>query len=262
MSRMIMNRLVVGVISMGALVGASCSPTESEVLQTSGMRANFVATAQGSGGTLVRATLRSSSGDVELTGGDRLSATTTDPVTFAKNTRGLLSERRLFGVSYVRVFPGNEKDTMIEISFDRASADNVTAPNSSATMPTPFTLHWVASPITGEPVPLDFSRSSLETRFVIWDPVDMPDFELDDVLRFSITGACIEPYSGIIDWEQGEDALELTNVLRDREAPGDGQTCVIEIEVKLSRNGSVDSAFSTGIFVTEQVRVLTLLARP
>ena len=234
MSRMNLSRLVVGVISMGSLVGASCSPSESEVIQTRGMSADFVATGRSSGVTQVSATLRSSFDDVELTGGDTLTAITTDPDTFAENERRLIADRRLFGVSYERGFPGNEKDTLIKIILDRTSTDGVTVSDSYVTMPTPFMLHWVSSPITQEPVPLDFSRSSDATRFVIWDPYDVPDFEVGDVLRFSITGSCIEPYFGIIDWEQGEDALELTDALRDREPPNDGQTCVIEVELTLS----------------------------
>ena len=262
MSRMSLNRSVVGVLLMGSLIGASCFTSESEVLQTREMRADFVATAQGAGSTRVRATLRSSFTNIELTGGDTLTATTTDPETLAENKQRLVSDRRLSGVSYRRDFPGDEKDTRIEVTLDRASTDNVSATESFVTMPTPFALRWVSSPATGEPVPLDFSRSANEPRFVIWDPYDEPGFDVNDVLRFSVTGTCVESYSGIVDWEQGEDALELTNVLRDRQPPNDGQTCVVEVEMTLSRDGVVDSAFRSGTFVAEQVRVLTLLARP
>lgn len=262
MNRMCLRRLVVGVISMGALVGASCAPSESKVIQTRRMSADFVATARNSRVTQIRATLRSSFDDVELTGGDTLTAITTDPVTFVETERRLVADRGFFGVSYERDFPGNEKDTLIEITLDRTSTNNVTASDSNVTMPTPFMLHWVASPISLEPVPLDFSRSSLETRFVVWDPFDAPDFEVGDVLDFSITGSCIEPYFGIIDWEDGEDALELTDVLQDRQPPNGGQTCVIDVVMTLSRDGVVDSAFRNGTFVAEQIRVLTLLARP
>ena len=55
----------------------------------------------------------------------------------------------------------------------------------------------------------------------------------DDVLRFEVTGPCIQVYSGTIDWSMGEDALPLTGVLGDALPPFDGQACVIEVELSL-----------------------------
>ncbi len=262
MNRKDSSRVVIAVVSLGVFVGASCSPRESEVVATHAIRPEFVATARSSGATTVAATLRSGTRDVELTGGDFLVATTTQPMTAVMIRQKLVSDGRLFGVSYERAFPGIEKDTSIEITLDRRATGGVTASASRATLPTPFALHWVSSPITREPVPLDFSRSSSAPRFVVWDPDSAPDFETGDVLSFSISGTCIEPDSGIIDWAQGEDALELTNRLRDRAPPNDGRTCTVEVELTLSRLGSVDPAFRSGTFVAEQVRAFSLLARP
>ncbi|HEB91361.1 MAG TPA: hypothetical protein ENI85_17425 [Deltaproteobacteria bacterium] len=262
MDRIRTVRVVLAVVSLGAFLGASCSSTESEVVATQDIQAGFVATAGSSGSTRIEATLRSGAKDVELTGGDFLSATTTQPRTAVMIRRRLITDPQVFGVSYAREFPGNEKDTLIEITFDRHATGGISTRNSRVTLPTPFSLHWVSSPVTREPAALDFSRSSAEPRFVVWDPDAAPDFEAGDVLGFSITGTCIEPYSGVIDWEQGEAALELTNRLQDRPPPNDGQTCTVEVEMTLRRNGVVDPAFRAGTFVAEQVRVFSLLARP
>ncbi len=261
-TRICSMRTVVAIVSLGVSVGASRDTSESETIRTRGIHADFVAIAGSAGTTAITATLRSGRNDVELTGGDFLIATTTQPMTAVVIRQSLMQRAHLFDVHYEREFPGNEKDTSIEIALDRRATGSVTAPAFQATLPTPFALHWVSSPITREPVPLDFSRSSNAPRFVVCDPDQAPDFEIGDVLSFSVMGTCIEPDSGTIDWDQGEDALELTNRLRDRAPPNDGQTCTVEVELRLSRDGRVDPAFRSGTFIAEQGRAFSLLARP
>ncbi|MFK7897165.1 MAG: hypothetical protein AB8G23_15090 [Myxococcota bacterium] len=170
--------------------------------------------------------------------------------------------RGLFGVRYRRDFEGNAQDTRVEIEFDRSKTKGISAVGSFVTLPAPFNLHWVSSLATREPAALDFSRNGPEARYVVWDLADADSFEVGDVLRYTVTGECIETFDGTIDWEAGEDSLLLTGVLQDRAAPADGQTCSLEVDLRLSRDGSVDPAFQGGFFVGEQLRSLTLLARP
>jgi hypothetical protein len=262
MNRMRTGRLVVAALAIACLTGGSCSNTDSDVVDTRAFRADFVASATGTGGTTVRATLEFSFDDVELKGGDLLTTTRTDPVTMVEDERVMVEDRALFGVSYERSFPGQAKDTLFRVAFDRTATGKASAPDSFATLPTPFVLHWVNDPVTMSPVPLDFSRSSASPRFVVWDPSSAPDFEPAEALQYAVTGSCIEPYVGTIDWRDGADALQLTGVLRDLPSPNAGLTCAIEVEIKLSRSGTVDPAFEGGTFVGEQVRVFNLLARP
>lgn len=97
---------------------------------------------------------------------------------------------------------------------------------------------------------------------MIWDPFDAPDFEPGDALDYEVTGSCIETLRGGIDWPGGEDMLQLTDVLEDRDPPDDGKSCTIRVELTLRRTGMVDPLFADGSFVGEQVRVLKLKSTP
>ena len=88
------------------------------------------------------------------------------------------------------------------------------------------------------------------------------DFEPGDELRAEVTGTCIRTYRDFIDWQSGEDVLQLTGVLQDAAPPNDAMGCPIEVELTLSRRGSTDPAFEGGTFFGEQVRVLTLMSTP
>jgi hypothetical protein len=130
------------------------------------------------------------------------------------------------------------------------------------TLPSPFALDWVSDPDTLAPAPKTFSRSAASPVFIVWDPFGAPDFEPGDTLHFAVTGQCIETYSGTIDWQAGEDVLELTGVLEDAAPPRDGRICPTRVEITLRRQGVIDAAYAGGAFVGEQVRTLRLISTP
>ena len=66
----------------------------------------------------------------------------------------------------------------------------------------------------------------------------------------------------MIDWEGGDDVLQLTGAIQDREPPNDGLSCPLTVEIVLRRSFVVDPAFADGVFVGEQIRTMTLQSTP
>ena len=82
-----MSRLMIAAIALSCLIGLACSDSDSDAIETRALRAIFVARGDVSGATDVTAKLRLGFDPVELTGGDLLIATRTDPVTIAEDER-------------------------------------------------------------------------------------------------------------------------------------------------------------------------------
>ncbi len=268
MNQMGRARLAIAVAACVCLAGAACGDSESSTdVETDAMTAIFSATAHGNGLTDVRAELRIPGDDilddyVNLNRGDRLIAKRTYPITLEENER-ILFEHHLFGDSTYGVgFRDHEKDSLIEIALDRSATGEVSANDSSVTLPTPFELDWVDDFVAMSEAPEPFSRSSATPYFVVWDPFGAPDFEPGDALSFSVTGNCIETFQGVIDWQGGEDSLQLTGVLDDRDPPHDKKSCPLRVAFRSSRAGTVDPAFAGGSFVGRQVRILKLQSTP
>ncbi len=197
-------------------------------------------------------------------GGDKLIATAIEPIGLDEKEKRLverdagLEDNRF----YAAPIGGIEKDEAFELVFDRSATGQTSAGVSTRSLPSPFELDWVSDPVAGTPAPRPFSRSSATPCFLVWDPFDAPDFEAGDQLAFSVTGSCVATFSGMIDWPGGEDALQLTQVLEDRDPPRDGESCRLRVELTLRRTGAVAAEFEGGTFRGEQVRVLHLPSRP
>lgn len=270
-----MDRMQVGRIATAvALVIATCAcgdnggGASSTDIETAMMAARFSARSVGTSGTDIRADL-SIPGDglfddeVNLNGGDRLIAMRIDPTSQEERSKVMFEHDEFFGCcGYGVGFPGDDKDTVFEIALDRSATGQLSAHDSSVSLPTPFELDWVDDPVAMTSAPEPFSRSSLTPYFVTWDPFDAPDFVPGDALDYEVSGSCIETLRGGLDWQGGEDVLQLTDVLEDRDPPDDGKSCTIRVELTLSRTGTIDPAFADGSFVAEQVRVLKLRSTP
>ncbi len=268
MNRIGRARLAIAVAGCVFLAGSGCGDSESSTdIATDAMTAIFSATANGNGITNVRAELRIP-GDhilddyVNLNRGDRLIAKRTYPITLRDNERLMFEHHRFGDSTYGVGFRDQEKDSVIEIAFDRSATGGVSANASSVTLPAPFELDWEEDPLTTNSAPRSFSRSSATPYFVVWDPFGAPEFEPGDALSFRVTGNCIQTFQGFIDWPGGEDSLQLTGVLDDREPPNDEKSCPLRVEFTLSRAGTVDPAFAGGSFVARQVRFLKLSSEP
>jgi len=246
------------------VLAAACVPEDSHKLATYEIRPRFSVLATGDGKTQVTARLIAPDpdgffdDDVRLDDHDRLFVTRIDPVDGAER-RKLLHRRP--GPVYQDTFTGDAQDTTFVIEFDRSRTGWTSAPDSHVTLPPALDLRWVEDLDTGSPAPTPFSRSSPTPLYVVWDPFEAPDFHPGDVLRFLVTGTCIQAYQGIVDWAGGESALDLTGVLVERPAPNDG-SCPIRVELSVSRRGSVDAAYRGGSFVATQQRTLQLDSEP
>jgi hypothetical protein len=230
------------------------------------MTARFVARANASGVTKIVAELLVP-GDlvlenVDLNGGDRLIATKRDPGSIDGSDRVMVEHDDHVETSYGANFQTDQRDTRMEIDFDRSASGQADANGSSVTLPSPFALQWVSDPVAMTSAPRFFSRSSATPYYVVWDPFGAPAFEAGDVLVYSVTGRCIETLEGTIDWAGGEDALELTAALEDAAPPRGDRACPIRVEFTLQRQGTVATAFAGGSFVGAQGRVLKLQTVP
>ncbi|MEZ4289095.1 MAG: hypothetical protein R3E53_00630 [Myxococcota bacterium] len=257
-------------LSLACLAGAGCNldgewfTEQSREVATDDIRAVFSATASGDGRTVVEARLITDLGslffdDVILVDHDRLFVKRIDPIDASEREK-LLDRKR--GPRYRESFGGEAKDTGFEIRFDRPETGHRNAPDSRASLPTPFTLRWVDDPIANTPAPEPFSRSSATPYYVVWDPFDSPDFEPGDVLTYMVSGPCIQSRDGTLDWEAGEDVLQLTGFLMDLPPPDDGRSCPIRVRIVLERAGSIDPEFSRGSFFGRQVRELRIQSEP
>ena len=268
MSRTTMRHLFVAVLTLTSLTSVACHNESSTFSNTREMRASFLAVADGSGTTFVSARLSVEDIDMEgripvkLNSRDRLRATSIDATTGATDEQIMVEHGLGRVLHYDASFPTEENGTRIEIALERDEKGEASAPNSHVILPTPFQLDWVDDPVALTPAPVNFSRSSSTPLFVVWDPFDTPDFERGDELSFRVSGPCHLNISGVIDWENGEDVLELTGgVLGEQLPPNDG-SCLTQVEFTLQREGTIDRRYESGAFSAEQVRVLELQSMP
>lgn len=262
-----LRKILISIFLMTTTMGNHCSDfghhhDEDEEREPRLTRASLVASGRASGETVVRAALRSDAGDVRLEESESLRAMSTPLGESVTTAQVLAEERRPSGTTYQSTLSGNATGTLVEVVLDRSATKGVVARDSIVALPTTFELLWVTSPVTREPAALDFSRSSEEGRYVLWEPYGSPHFEEGDELGYAVTGDCIRSLRGEVDWQNGEDSLQLTGTLRDRNPTGKGTACVIEVELSLRRRGHVDPLFGDGSFLAEQVRKLQILARP
>ena len=264
------TRLITAIAACAVLCGSeySCDDGPHSVhsanVATGSISADITARAIGNGRTHIRVILEEGNGpnDIDLNGGDRLFAKHIHPTTLKEQTKVLIEQENRDSFAYTGTFNTQEKDDAIEVAFDRSATGQSSADGSSLTMPTPFELDWVEDPVSMSAAPKTFSRSSATPYFVVWDPFGAPDFEPGDVLSFEVFGNCVLPYTGVIDWPGGEDALQLTGVLLDQAPPGDGRNCLLHVLITLSRTGVLDPAFWGGSFVGKQIRELHLESTP
>jgi len=259
-------KISIALAAIACLAGVACSGTNSDSVDTKKIFAELTASAAITGRTEVSAALRISgpilSNQVRLVEGDLLRATRIDPITLTEDDQVMTRSRGAVTISYSTVFSSGEKDTGFEVALDRSQSGRVSAIDSRVTLPAPFVLDWVDDPVAMTPAPNPFSRRSSTPYFVIWDPFDAPDFDPGDELHYEVTGSCIQALEGSIDWESGEDVLQLTGVLQDQPPPNDGLSCLLELKFSLRRAGVLDPAFAGGSMVGEQVRYLVLQSPP
>src|SRR5688500_2218758 len=164
---------------------AGCATVESEDVATSGVYADIKASADGSGVTQVRASLRVGGGTsntfLDLSGDDRLETT------HGQDTQSMAREELLGAVSYVTSFPVEAADSQFVVAFHRTIDEG--APSSTAVLPAPFAISAPAAETT-------FSRTSDVT--VTWSPS-----ATGDAMTWVANGDCVAMRLGNIAGDPG-----------------------------------------------------------
>lgn len=245
------NSLRVFIISMtlglfGAL-GTACEQVDSEDILTSGVYADIIAEADGDGSTQVRTSLRVggvlSNTFVDLSAGESVTAVSgTDEKTLAR--RSLLG-----AISYTGTFTGDEVDKAFTVAWNRTD-EFVSAPNTTITLPAPFTL---TAPVAGA----TFSRAS-DDIVVTWEASGTTDEMFWEV----ITSSCArEMKSNTITADPGTFTIAagtFTNV-----DGHEAETCDTTLLLIRRREGNLDPAYGEGGWVVgRHLRTVTFSSAP
>ncbi len=233
--------LMVGVVLI------ACSTKSASDFSTSEMVADMSAVATGNGSTTVSATLREEGTlltFIQLTADDELIASS------GSETKAM-DETSLLGlVSYNASFNKDVEGAVFNVKLTRTLDGG--APNSSATLPKPFSLN-----------PLDEGEySRAEPISVSWATAAS-----SDTMTLQVTGECIDTVTGDLASNATGYVVEA-NAIRKRtpsSSEEDDQvpdTCDATITVTRRRPGSVDPAFHSGSFVASQVRSVRFVTKP
>lgn len=200
--------------------------------------------------------------DVRLTDGDRLFAKRLESETVEGLSRQMRKDESVARPRYLRSFEGNEEGTEYRISFSRKRDGLKKATETYATLPAALALDWVSDPEMLTPAPNPFSRSSSTPYYVVWDPFEAPDLKPGDELQYNVSGSCIRTARGSLDWEAGDDVLELTGSLSSVSSSDGRASCPLLVQLTLSRTGSLDSRYRGGRVIARQVREIELDSVP
>lgn len=212
-----------GLVALVALSASACTENvDSTDVKTSGVYAEMSVLAQGNGSSEVSAGLKvggsNSNTYLEMKGPDSLSATVgTSTKTLSKS-----------GNFYKTTFPVDAADTSFVVAFNRGP-DDESAPNSTVTLPAPFTIAGIA---TGASI----SRAAGFTA--TWQ-AETPA----DPMRWTLDGDCMFSANKSI-----SDTGTVTIVAADFSMhSGEEQTtCAATFCVDRTRTGTIDSAFGEG----------------
>ncbi len=221
------------------IVAASgCAKTDSSDLLTSGIYAGISAQAKGDGTTDVYASLYVGNpinlNFVDLTGDDRLIAS-------HGNQEMVMTETVILNiVSHHASYPYDAEGEQFQVAFDRTVDGG--APNSIATLPAKFTLD--AAPTTS-------SRAAALS--LSWSPIDS-----GSVMRWEVTGDCIENESQILAVDSGALTIEA-NRIRKRMGDMIADQCAMTVTVTRGKTGQLDPGYGKGGTVEgQQVRKVML----
>ncbi|HWO25333.1 MAG TPA: hypothetical protein VNO30_41620 [Kofleriaceae bacterium] len=217
------------IAAAAALTSATaCKVTDSDNILTSGMYASMYASADGSGTTLVSASLYLGPPTdlifIDLEGGDELLAH------HAGQTKSMSEQIILNIVTHTASFPDDAADAQFDVEFRRDVDDG--APSTVLTLPAPFTLGGV---------PPSVSRGA--AFGVNWTGSAM------DRMRWTAEGQCIQTASGTINAVGTGDPASVTMAAGTFvKAPGASvpDTCQVKVTVVRERDGRVDRGFGEG----------------
>jgi hypothetical protein len=209
-------------IVLGLVVAAfGCSESvESTDVKTTGIYPEITVTADGSGSSRVRVRLKvggsNSNTLLDLTGGDELTATVDGDTKVLDETSD---------ETYTATFPTDEEGTEFTIAFTREDDDS--APESTVTLPAPFTMSVS---------PTEASRASDDVD-VEWDPPATGNLE------FSLSGNCIKSQDDDLP-DDGSHTITADSIetFKDDEE----ESCTVSVELERAQRGNIDPAFTEG----------------
>jgi hypothetical protein len=211
-----------------AVTTTACTTTDSDNILTRGMYASMSATADGTGNTLVSASLylgRPTNLDfIKLEGGDELIA---HHAGLAKQ----MSEQIILNiVTHTASFPGDAADARFEVELRREV--DAGAPSTVLTLPAPITLGAV---------PQSVSRAAAFD--VDWTGAST------DRMRWSAEGPCIQAASGSINAVGAGDPGSVTmpsGTFVKAAGTTVPDTCQVKVTVTRERDGQLDRGFGEG----------------
>lgn len=228
-----------------ATTATACSTTESDNILTRGMYASMSATADGSGNTLISASLylgRPTNLDfIDLEGGDQLIAH------HAGQAKPMSEQILLNIVTHTASFPVDDADAEFEVELRREV--DAGAPSTVLELPAPFELGGV---------PASVSRGA--AFGVTWTG------PASDRMRWLAEGTCIQQASGMINAVGAGDPGSATmpaGTFVKSPSTGTPDTCQVKVTVMRERDGEVDRAFGEGgTAVGVQTRSVTFTSTP
>ena len=222
-------------VALGAM---ACSESvDSTDVRTTGVYAEMSVHAHGDGQSQVQVDLRvggaNSNTHLALKGVDKLTATV-GTVTKALSKSGDV---------YVTTFPGDAADTQFVMAFTRGP-DDISAPNSSVTLPEPFTISGIAQTISRQVGFTATWQAGTKGEPMIW------------VLR----GDCLIAQGGSIS-DAGRTIIPPSQFIA---IVGQEQTtCNASFCLEHDRKGTVDPAFGEGGTIESlQSRCVAFLSAP
>jgi hypothetical protein len=221
-------------------VVVGCAQTPSDDLLTHGITAEITAQADGDGTTTVGATFYVGNpidlNFVQIDGSDQLFA-------IFNGTKQTMSQTELGNiVSYSTSFDDDDEGDQFTVDLQRG--EDVSAPDSVATLPTPFTL---AQP------PTMASRAADLT--LTWTTSDSPD-----PITWTASGGCINTASGTVD--DGASSLTIAANTFIQAGSAEPTSCTITIALDRQEAGTLDPAYGGGTITGVWAQQVELTSNP
>jgi hypothetical protein len=212
---------------------AACTDLQSADLTTAGMSTTMSVTGDGTGATTVTAQFNvddNSTDFVNLSTGDSVIAQV------AGQSQTMSESNALGDISYQASFSGEDASgTVYTIDLERANG--VSAPSSTVTMPSPFTIT----------VPTSSSTYSRATSDIV---VTYGNAGTQDTMTWSISGICVNGASGTVSGDTGTFTIAHGNLVPI--GGGDPGTCQATLSMTRSRYGQIDPHYGSGGTITAQ----------
>jgi hypothetical protein len=222
----------------GTLAGCGEDHIGSGALKTSGMYANFKATANGDK-TTVDAQLRAEDEDgdiVILEAGDTLIASVDDETHTLKPD----SNKE----HYLNTFDATEDGTLVTIDFERRDSGDKDAPDSHVRLPEPFDMSLeVSGPVQRN-----------EDVVLTWEPSGG-----GDRMYWLVRGDCVWDDDGST---ADDGRFTLTSDHIDVLTSHEDEPCTVTVTLERHSHGAIDSAFRNGRFLGIQGRSRTFSSVP